>query len=63
MSNNLKSHILKSGYRQNFVAEQISVTPTELSHYVCGRRKPSDETKLKLSILLRASLKEIFPNG
>ena len=60
MSNNLKSYILKSGYRQNFVAEKISITPTELSHYVCGRRKPSDETKLKLSILFSIVQSLIF---
>lgn len=48
----------KSGYRRNFVAAQIGVSKSLLSHWEAGRRTPSQVDREKLALLLRRGAEE-----
>ena len=61
--NNIKQVIWDSGYRKNYVAEQIGVHPSHISMWISGTRKPSKPRVRKLCKLLNCKVKDLFPEG
>ena len=61
--NNIKQAIWDSGYRKNYVAEQIGVHPSHISMWISGDRKPSSARVRKLCKLLNCKVKDLFPEG
>ena len=39
--NNIKEYIKKSGYKNEFIAQEIGCHHTEISQWIAERRKPS----------------------
>ena len=61
--NNIKQVIWDSGYRKNYVAEQIGVHPSHISMWISGTRKPSKPRIRKLCKLLSCKVMDLFPEG
>lgn len=58
--NNIKEYIEKSGYRSNFIAEKIGCSPSDISHWISGERRPSRERLRLLAKLLRVPMSTLF---
>ena len=68
VDNNIKEYIDKSGYRTNFLADQMGCHPSDISHYISGDRLPNRERLSKLCSILKTSptikkcnLKDLYP--
>jgi transcriptional regulator with XRE-family HTH domain len=57
----LKEAILKSGYKQVFIARETKIDETLLSKIIHGGREASDENKKALSDFLKYTVDELFP--
>lgn len=57
----LKRAIKEEGRLQGWIADQLGINYTLLSHWVSGRRRVPDERKLELCRLLNRRLIELFP--
>ena len=51
----IKLAITNSGYRQNWVAEQIGIDPSLLSRYVSGERSTPEDVIKKVAKLLKTT--------
>ena len=60
--NKLKELIQESGYKQNFIAQQLDVHRTEISQWIADRRRPRNEQIRELSRLLKCKIKELYPD-
>ena len=61
--NNIKEHIRDSGLRQKFICEKLGITESQLSHVICGRRKPNQKLIKSLSRILKVSVKALWPQA
>jgi len=61
--NNIKQVIKDSGYRKNWIAEQIGVKPSHISMWISSERKPSKERIRKLCKVVGCKVKDLFPEG
>ena len=61
--NNIKEHIQASGLRQKFICEKLGITESQLSHVICGRRKPNQNLIKSLSKILKVSVTQLFPQA
>ena len=61
--NNIKQVIWDSGYRKNYIAEQIGVKPSHISMWISEVRKPSKERIRAMCKLLNCKVKDLFPDG
>ena len=61
----LAEAIAESGYRQQWIAEQIEVTESTLSRWVTGNSQypPNRENQVKLALLLRRKREDLFPSA
>ena len=57
----LKAAIHASGYRQGFIAKQVGMHETQLSHIIVGRREATDDQKKALADLLHKPVLDLFP--
>ena len=60
--NNIKEYIEKSGYKSNHIAKQVGCFPSDISHYIAGKRMPNRERLKKLSKILKCRMKDLYPN-
>ncbi len=60
--NNIKQYIKESGYKSYFIADKIGCSPSDISRWISGERKPSRERLKKLSQVLRTSMKNLYPS-
>ena len=60
--NNIKKYIDKSGYKSNYIANQVGCFPSDISHYIAGNRMPNRERLKKLSKILKCRMKDLYPN-
>jgi DNA-binding XRE family transcriptional regulator len=58
--NDLKKQILKSGYKQSYIATQTGIPYQTLTAYITGRRNPSQKNKEKLANILNCKIGDIF---
>ena len=56
----LNKLIEEKGFRKDFIARKIGISPGLLSKYISGERKPKLDTAKKLSEILDCSIEEIF---
>ena len=61
--NNIKQVIWDSGYRKNYIAEQLGVQPSHISMWINESRRPSKPRVRKLCKLLNCKVKDLFPEG
>ncbi len=69
VENKLKEYIHMSGYKTNFLAEQMGCHPSDISHYISGERVPNRDRLSKLCSVLKTSpnikkcnLKDLYPS-
>ena len=67
--NKIKEYIKKSGYKNEFIAQELGCHHTEISQWIAERRKPSHERLKKLCNLLltsprikKCNMKDLLPN-
>jgi transcriptional regulator with XRE-family HTH domain len=61
-TNNIKEYIEKSGYKSKWIAEQVGCFPSDISHYISGKRMPNRERLRRLSNLLKCRMKDLYPD-
>jgi len=61
--NNIKQVIKNSGYRKNWIAEQIGVKPSHISMWIGESRKPSKARIRAMCKILRCKVADLFPGG
>jgi len=60
--NNIKQYILKSGYKNTYIAEQLGVHDTEISQWISSRRTPDRGKVRDMAKLLRCKMTDLYPN-
>lgn len=67
--NYIKEYIGKSGFTSTYVAVKVEVHPSDISHWISGERKPSQDRLKKLCEVLKSSpeiskcnMKDLYPN-
>ena len=60
--NNIKHYIRESGYKSYFIADKIGCSPSDISRWISGERRPSRDRLKKLSQVLRTSMKSLYPS-
>ena len=67
--NKIKEYIKRSGYKNEFIAQELGCHKTEISQWIAERRKPSHERLKKLCDILKSSpkirkcnMKDLLPN-
>tara|TARA_R100000808_G_C2143499_1_gene151278 strand:+ start:650 stop:862 length:213 start_codon:yes stop_codon:yes gene_type:complete len=61
--NKIKEIIWESGYRKNYIAEQIGVHPSHISMWIAENRLPSKPNLRKLAKFLNCKIKDLYPEG
>ena len=61
--NKIKEVIWNSGYRKNYVAEQLGVHPSDISMWISETRKPSKYRVRKLCKILKCKVLDLYPGG
>ena len=56
----LEEIIRGKGLKKSYIAQKIGISPSLLSKYLSGERKPKLNTAKKLADLLELSIEEIF---
>ena len=59
--NNIKQVIRSSGYRQNWIAEQIGVPKSHISMWISEERKISKPRIRMLCKILKCKVVDLFP--
>ena len=59
--NRIKEVIWNSGYRKNYIAEQIGVHPSIISMWISENRVPSKDRVRKLCKILNCKAGDLFP--
>lgn len=60
VKNRLKDIITTKGLKQNWLSEQVGVTPTTLGNIINNRFNTSLEVALRLAIVLEMKVEDIF---
>ena len=58
--NKIKDYILSSGLKSNFIAKRIGCSPSDISRWISGERKPSRQRLRNLSKLLRIPMNKLY---
>ncbi len=61
--NRIKQVIWDSGYRKNYIAEQIGVHPSHISMWIKEDRKPNKARIRKLCKILGCKVVDLYPEG
>ena len=61
--NNIKQVIWDSGYRKNYIAEQIGVSPSHISWWIKNVRIPSRPRIRALCKFLKCKVVDLYPEG
>jgi len=61
--NNIKQVIQESGFRHNFVAKQIGVTPNHISMWISNERIPNKPRIRALCKVLKCKVVDLYPEG
>ena len=61
--NKIKEVIWNSGYRKNYIAEQIGVHPSIISMWISENRVPSKDRVRKLCKILNCKAGDLFPKS
>ena len=59
--NNIKQVIKDSGYRKNWIAEQIGVKPSNISMWISSERKPNSARIRAMCKILKCKVVDLFP--
>ena len=59
--NNIKQVIKDSGYRKNWIAEQIGVKPSHISMWISGERTASKPRIRAMCKILKCKVADLFP--
>ena len=62
MQNNIRKIIEKNGLKITFVIEKTGISKSHFYEIMNGQAIPSLKNAIKISEVLKVSLKEIFPN-
>ena len=62
LQNNIRKIIEKNGLKITFVIEKTGISKSHFYEIMNGRAIPSLKNAIKISEVLKVSLKEIFPN-
>ena len=60
--NKIKEYILRSGYKNTYIAEQLGVHDTEISQWISGRRTPDRGRVRDLAKLLKCKMTDLYSN-
>ena len=60
--NNIKKYIDNSGYKSKWIAEQVGCFPSDISHYISGKRMPNRGRLKRLSHILKCRMKDLYPD-
>ena len=60
--NNIREIVKERGYQLGYVAKRISVHNSHLSMWISEDRYPSQDKLLKLSRVLKCSIRDLYPN-
>ena len=63
MENKIKEVIKSRRRHLKYIAERVGISDTELSNYIAGRRKPTNERLLKMASILNCRVTELYPNA
>lgn len=55
--------LASGGRRKNWLAEQLGIHPTMLSHYLARRRVPPEDFYIRAAALLEISVEDITPQA
>ena len=58
--NKIKDYILRSGLKSNFIAKKIGCSPSDISRWISGERKPNRQRLRSLSKLLRVPMSKLY---
>ena len=58
--NKIKDYILRSGLKSNFIAKKIGCSPSDISRWISGDRKPNRNRLRSLSSLLRVPMYKLY---
>ena len=61
--NKIKEVIWASGFRKNYIAEQIGVQPSHISMWISEDRVPNKARIRMLCKLLGCKVKSLYPEG
>lgn len=60
MKSNIEKLINEKGYQKQFVAKQVGVSPTQLSHWIKGKHYPAADKLFKLAFVLGCKVDELY---
>lgn len=60
MKSQIGALIDKKGYKKKFVAEQLGISPTQLSNWISGRSFPTLEKAFKLASILNVKVDDLY---
>lgn len=60
MKSRIGELIDKKGYRKNFVAKELGISPVQLSNWISGRSYPTMEKSFKLAALLDVKVDDLY---
>ena len=60
--NNIKEHIIKSGYKNTYIAQKLGVHDTEISQWISNRRTPDRGKVRDLAKLLKCKMSDLYPS-
>ena len=60
--NKIIEYILRSGYKNTYIAEQLGVHDTEISQWISGRRTPDRGRVRDLAKLLKCKMTDLYSN-
>jgi len=60
--NNIKEYILRSGYKNTYIADRLGVHDTEISQWISERRTPDKGKVRELAKLLKCKMSDLYPN-
>ena len=61
--NNIKDVIASSGFRKNWIAEQMGVQPSHISMWISEARLPSKPRVRALCKILKCKVVDLYPQG
>ena len=62
LMNNIREIVKDRGYRLSYIAKRIGVFNSHLSMWISEQRYPSQDKLIKLSRVLKCSIKDLYPN-
>tara|TARA_R100001463_G_scaffold38005_2_gene81716 strand:+ start:2433 stop:2699 length:267 start_codon:yes stop_codon:yes gene_type:complete len=62
LMNNIREVVKDRGYRLSYIAKRIGVFNSHLSMWISEQRYPSQDKLIKLSRVLKCSIRDLYPN-